>query len=135
MDYEFYVAGPLFNAYERAYQKQLATALSPLGRVFLPQEDVVQTSEERAIHDACLQALDQSRLVVANLSGQDVDSGTAFEVGYAAAQGKPIYAVRSELAFPCADRTSYPNLMLKYSVRLFPTVEALVQALSESDLL
>ncbi|NJK72536.1 MAG: hypothetical protein HC926_04370 [Synechococcaceae cyanobacterium SM2_3_60] len=77
--------------------------------------------------------IDQSEIVVANLSGVDVDSGTAFEVGYAYAKGKPIYGIRSELAIGLPDRTLYPNLMLRDSVQLFASIETLVTALRARD--
>ncbi len=128
LTYRFYVAGPLFNAYEQAFQAELEQALAKLGTTFLPQRDCPQTNPD-AIFASCIAGIDQSETIVANLSGVDVDSGTAFEVGYAYAKGKPIYGVRSELAIGLPDRTLYPNLMLRDSVQLFASIEALVAAL------
>jgi nucleoside 2-deoxyribosyltransferase len=42
-------------------------------------------------------AIAASQLVVAHLDGQEVDAGTASEVGYAAALGLPCVALRSDL--------------------------------------
>ena len=42
-------------------------------------------------------AIAGSQLVIAHLDGQEVDAGTAAEVGYAAALGLPCLAVRSDL--------------------------------------
>lgn len=42
-------------------------------------------------------AIRASELLLAQLDGQDVDSGTAAEVGYAAAHGKLCLAIRSDL--------------------------------------
>ena len=42
-------------------------------------------------------AIRGSRLLIAQLDGQEVDAGTAAEVGYAAALGLPCLAVRSDL--------------------------------------
>ncbi len=43
------------------------------------------------------EAIRGAQLVVAQLDGQEVDAGTASEVGYAAALGLPCLAVRSDL--------------------------------------
>lgn len=127
--YVFYVAGPLFNAYEQAYQAQLAEALSGLGNLFLPQVEIPSTADGPEVFERCRRGVERSRIVVANLSGVDADSGTAFEVGYAYALGKPIYGVRSELQFCYPDRTPYPNLMLKEAVILLPDIGTLVARL------
>ena len=42
-------------------------------------------------------AIAGAQLLVAHLDGQEVDAGTAAEVGYAAALGRPCLAVRSDL--------------------------------------
>jgi nucleoside 2-deoxyribosyltransferase len=42
-------------------------------------------------------AIAASQLLIAHLDGQEVDAGTASEVGYAAALGLPCLAVRSDL--------------------------------------
>ena len=41
-------------------------------------------------------AFDEADVVVAMLDGSDSDSGTALEVGYAMARGKPIVGVRTD---------------------------------------
>ncbi|HET9073748.1 MAG TPA: nucleoside 2-deoxyribosyltransferase [Solirubrobacteraceae bacterium] len=42
-------------------------------------------------------AIREADLLVALLDGQEIDSGTAAEVGYAAALGRPCFALRSDL--------------------------------------
>jgi nucleoside 2-deoxyribosyltransferase len=125
---DFYIAGPLFNTYEQAFQQELEQAVAGMGSTFLPQRDCPQTDPDR-IFTACIDGLSRSRMVVANLSGVDVDSGTAFEVGYAYALGKPIYGIRTELAVRLPDRVVFPNLMLRDSVQLFGSIAELVQAI------
>ncbi len=47
-----------------------------------------------AIYLACIEGIDSSDGVVANISpfrGPHMDPGTAFEIGYAIAQGKPVF--------------------------------------------
>jgi nucleoside 2-deoxyribosyltransferase len=125
-DTSFYIAGPLFNVYEQAFQAQIAAALAPFGSTFLPQRDIIPSGD---IFAQCCSGVAKSQIIIANLSGADTDSGTAFEVGYAYALGKPIYAIRSELAFKFLDRITYPNLMLKASTILLPSIEALLERL------
>jgi len=43
------------------------------------------------------QAIRGAQLVIAHLDGQEIDSGTAAEIGYGAALGLPVLAVRSDL--------------------------------------
>jgi len=43
------------------------------------------------------EAIAGAELVIAHLDGQEVDAGTAAEVGYAAARGLPCLALRSDL--------------------------------------
>ncbi len=42
-------------------------------------------------------AIESCRMLIAHLDGQEVDSGTAAEVGYAAGRGLPCVGVRSDL--------------------------------------
>jgi nucleoside 2-deoxyribosyltransferase len=43
------------------------------------------------------EAIRGAHVLIAHLDGQEIDSGTASEVGYAAALGRPCLAVRSDL--------------------------------------
>ncbi|MEO0803468.1 MAG: nucleoside 2-deoxyribosyltransferase [Cyanobacteria bacterium J06642_2] len=120
----------MFNVYERAFQRDLEQAIAPFGKTFLPQRDCPQDRPE-LIFSACVEGVRGSRIVVANLSGVDVDSGTAFEVGFAYALGKPIYGIRSEMEICLPDRVIAPNLMLKDAANIFATVSELAIALRE----
>ena len=118
----------MFNIYEQVFQQQIEAAVAELGTTFLPQRDCPQ--DEEKIFATCLEALTRSQCVVANLSGVDVDSGTAFEVGYAYAKGIPVFALRSEIAVQFPDRTIFPNIMLRDSVKvLAASIEELVDAI------
>jgi nucleoside 2-deoxyribosyltransferase len=59
-------------------------------------EDIVDPAEQGAwVYRANLRLIEQCDLVLADLNffrGAEPDSGTCFEVGYAVAQGKPVYA-------------------------------------------
>lgn len=98
-----YYAGPLFTKAERDWNEWLAAALEARGyQVALPQVQVTAfVTPERidfaGIFSACIEQIKAMDAVVAIFDGPDVDSGTAFECGYAYAIGKPIIGVRTDL--------------------------------------
>lgn len=98
-----YLAGPLFTHAELEFNRKLRDMLHEKGfAVFLPQEDAEDVKKEREhqnqeyIFQRCVEGVDASDLVVAVLDGVDVDSGTAWEIGYAYAKGKPIIGLRTD---------------------------------------
>jgi nucleoside 2-deoxyribosyltransferase len=98
-----YVAAPLFTHAELEYNRKLKDMLLKSGfSVFLPQEDAENAAEERErqnqedIFLKCVEGVDASDLIVAVLDGTDVDSGTAWEAGYAYAKGKPVIGLRTD---------------------------------------
>jgi nucleoside 2-deoxyribosyltransferase len=98
-----YLAGPLFTHAELEYNRKLKDTMIRKGfSVFLPQEDAEDAVEEREkqnqehIFKKCLEGVDSSDMVVAVLDGVDVDSGTAWEIGYAYARGKPVIGLRTD---------------------------------------
>ncbi len=60
-------------------------------------------------------AMDAADFVIAALDGQEVDSGTASEVGYAAGQGKLIYGYRSDLR-QSGELGVHVNLQVEYFI-------------------
>lgn len=98
-----YLAGPLFTHAELEYNLALKNMMSKKGfTVFLPQEDAEDAVAEREkqnqelIFKKCLEGVNTSDIVVAVLDGVDVDSGTAWEIGYAYARGKPVIGLRTD---------------------------------------
>jgi len=98
-----YIAGPLFNAHERAYLEQIADVLEKGGfKTFLPHRDIgvlgqITVEERTRIFYSDLEALDKSDICVALLTGPDHDSGTCAELGYCYAKGKPCYGVTDDI--------------------------------------
>ncbi len=128
-----YLAGPLFTAAERDFNVALARRLETLGhRVFLPQRDVPPVRgapRTRRLYDGCLRGLRASDVVVAVCDGATADDGTAWEIGYAVALGKSVYALRTDSRRARPDE--HVNLMIQESVTaLFPTVPRLLSALA-----
>jgi nucleoside 2-deoxyribosyltransferase len=62
-------------------------------------------------------AIDRCDLVLAVLDGVDVDSGTAAEIGYAFAKGKPILGYRGDFRLSADNEGSIVNLQVEYFIR------------------
>lgn len=99
-----YLAAPLFTQKERNWNRALATALGkflPGATVVMPQDfkTAGKYNDPRhygSLFRMCVDGVDRADAVVAVLEGMDVDSGAAWEMGYAYARGKPIIGVRTD---------------------------------------
>jgi nucleoside 2-deoxyribosyltransferase len=106
-----YIASPLGftesgrHYYEHVYLPTLATLVEPIDPwSFTSAEEVLEaqaTGRETELWMRVgrrnISAIRAADILVANLDGQEVDSGTASEVGYAAALGKRCFGLRSDL--------------------------------------
>ncbi len=126
-----YVAGPLFTQAEREYNEQLATLCESHGyRTFLPQRDGGLLKDDVAaqqIFEMDKKNIEDAHLIVANLDGADVDSGTAWEIGYAIAQGKKVIGIRTD--FRTLTSIARINPMIEQSVQLVTSVNELKEVL------
>ncbi len=112
-----YLAGPLFSVSERIFNRQLAAALTaaiPGAVVELPQDYKYHGKFNdkkffKQVYEACIAGVERADMIVAMLDGPSADDGTAFEVGYAIAKGKPVIGVRTDYR---ASQESGCNLML-----------------------
>jgi len=101
---KIYLSAPLFTQVERKWNRMLAAALEERiegAEVILPQDFKFSDSFNRPqdfpkLFRACVDSLEGADLVVAVLDGPDVDSGTAFEVGYAYARNIPVIGIRTD---------------------------------------
>ena len=132
--YRIYLAAPLFSEAERAYNAKLAALLTEnLFEVYLPQEagddsDTRGESEQNSLYHKNCSALDAADIVVAVIDGADADSGTAWEMGYASARGKPVIAVRTD--FRRIGHHEHVNLMLEQSAKVVTSAGDLLAALN-----
>ncbi|MBO4302243.1 nucleoside 2-deoxyribosyltransferase [Methanosarcinaceae archaeon] len=117
--YRIYLAGPLFSDAERSFNLFLKKELENAGfSVFLPQEDAEDTTDERnegglsSIFSRCSEGVASSDLIVAVLDGADVDSGTAWEIGYAYALQKPVIGLRTDFRI-CGAKEDVNLMILK----------------------
>jgi nucleoside 2-deoxyribosyltransferase len=127
-----FISAALFSAVEREYNARITEALLENGyEVFLPQrasdqvradnperpgEDLISHREliGRLTFDACLSGIESSDLLIALLDGTDVDSGTAWEIGYAYAKGIPVLGVRSDKR---TTQRGPVNIMIAYALK------------------
>jgi nucleoside 2-deoxyribosyltransferase len=136
---KIYLAGPLgfSEAGRYFYNREFIPQVQALGFVVLdpwaltPQSEVDAVanmpdgSERRAawrklnvkIASRNTTALDECDAVVAILDGVDVDSGTAAEIGYAFAKGKPIAGYRGDFRLSADNEGGTVNLQVEYFIR------------------
>jgi len=118
-----YVAGPLFSQAERQFLEQIVNTLSassgldPTKHFFLPHRDGGELGKglnRLDIFNLDIHHLNQASIIVALLDGQDVDSGTCIELGYAYASGKKIFGIITDFRSYCTNDSEphRPNLMV-----------------------
>jgi nucleoside 2-deoxyribosyltransferase len=136
-----YVASPLgFAASTRGYLVEVLAAVRGNGLACLdpwddPHGEIAQAFGEAAsvadadARSAALAAVDdavgrrnaellvEADGVLAILDGVDVDSGTAAEIGYAAARGIPIVGVRTDLRRTGENDGCHVNLQVEFFIR------------------
>lgn len=93
-----YVAGPLYTPGERSYLEQVCRICESCGfRTYLPHRDAGVAPADGSVTEPFFEqdkrALDECQIVVAVLNGADVDSGTAWEMGYAYARGAALVGI------------------------------------------
>ena len=94
-----YVAGPLFDEGERWWIEKVERLVVENGfATFLPHRDNPPKDQHNvaAIFANDRRGIDECDLVVASLNGLTTDDGTAWEVGYAFALGKPIIGLYTD---------------------------------------
>ena len=141
MTKKIYIAGPLFNTHEKGYLEKIAIELeSNEFECFLPHRDQKDVTEEELkqlnmsnatkekIFNNDLNALKTSDLTVALLTGQDIDSGTAAEIGYSYANKKPIIAIT-------ASERRFRNLFVEGMIdKTIDEIDILVDTIKSLDI-
>ncbi|MCX9082008.1 MAG: nucleoside 2-deoxyribosyltransferase [Candidatus Methanoperedens sp.] len=127
-----YLAAPLFREAECDFNRKLRNELISAGfDVFLPQEDSnnIKDNKDRQtiIFNKNLKGIENSDILVAVLDGADVDSGTAWEIGFAFAKGKSVLGLRTD--FRTLGREGTVNLMIERSVILCMSIPELLNHL------
>ena len=137
---KIYIAGPLFNAHERNYLELIASELEGSGyKCFLPHRDQsgiddtelegtnMSQSTKDKIFNADLTALKEADLTVALITGYDIDSGTAAEIGFTYANDRPIIAIT---AYERRFRNLFVDGMISKTVNAVDELPAAISAIS-----
>jgi nucleoside 2-deoxyribosyltransferase len=135
---QIYLAGPLFSKAERDFNIYLKDRLVEMGfKVFLPQVDGEDNLSSRmhekqmCIFENDIRGIDESDIILAVLDGgSDVDSGTAWEMGYAYARGKKVLGLKTD--FRTFGEEGIVNLMMEMSVEVLARdVEDILKVLED----
>ena len=102
-----YIAGPLFDDHEREYLEKIAQIVESYGiSTFVPHRDAGLvtgdfTFEKKVkVFDVDMEYLEPADIVITLLTGRDVDSGTAAEIGYAYKAGKRLIGISANTIKP-----------------------------------
>ena len=131
--YRIYFAAPLFSESERSYNAAIAELLrSHYFEISLPQDTgdnhaVRDRQEHVRIYNHNRRAIRDADIMVAIIDGADADSGTAWEMGYAAALKKRVIALRTD--FRMTGSHERVNLMLEQASRVVTDKNELLAAL------
>ncbi|MFZ2411633.1 MAG: nucleoside 2-deoxyribosyltransferase, partial [Candidatus Methanoperedens sp.] len=79
-----------------------------------------EKNRQEIIFNKNVAAIESSDIIVAVIDGTDVDSGTAWEIGYAFAKGKTITGLRTDFRTLGIEGTV--NLMIERSVILCTSI-------------
>ena len=132
-----FLAAPLFSEAERDFNSKVAKRLRDKGfQVWLAQESPFihkgTSKEKEKIYEEDISVLKACDVVVAILDGVEVNSGVAFEMGYAVALGKPVIGLKTDhRAF---SKLEHVNLMLEVPLmKLCFTLEEVLTELKTSS--
>ena len=130
-----YIAGPLFNEKEREFLEEIDAVCKAIGiSTYLPSQDggLLSDDNDGEVFQTDIDALNKADIVVASLNGTDVDSGTAFELGYAYAMGKKLFGLHTD--FRTFSPTSEVNLMILKSCVMCHSLKELDTVLRDVNL-
>lgn len=132
---KIFLAAPLFNQSERDFNEKVAKKLRENGfDVWMAQEAPFikegTLDEKKAIYEGDISALKTSDVVVAILDGKEVDSGVAFEFGYAKCLGKKIIGLKTD--YRAFSKIEEINLMLEVPIKKICTsIDEVVEMLNQ----
>ena len=129
-----YIAGPLFTEGDRWYLERIDNVCKRLGiATYLPHRDAgLCPSSEKNTRQFFLTDYENvisSDFMIAVLHGTDIDSGTAWEIGCAYANGKDIISIAEDIRI--AGIEANINLMISNSTNVVYTFEEMGKVLEQ----
>lgn len=129
-----YIAGKLCSEEERKFLEKLSKIAEELGfETFLPHRDVglVEGIEdiEKAFKGDIMNGFNDVSLVIADLNGLHIGSGTAWELGYAYAKGIPIIGIKEDESVE--EALDSLSAIIIYSTKIVDSLEKLKKKLEE----
>jgi len=111
-----YLAASVFSVFERENNSLLAKKLEENDyTVFLPQEVSPLKTEDglnmHHVYKQCRENIDSTDIVIAIVDGADIDSGVAWELGYAFAKNIPSLCIRTDIR---KSEDKGVNIMIEY---------------------
>ncbi len=95
-----YIAGPLALKQDREFLKKIDALCNSLDiNTFLPHRDVglwKNIEDTKRIAQADLRGFNNCNLLIANMNGFGISSGTAWEMGYAYAKNIPVIGIKTD---------------------------------------
>lgn len=136
-----YIAAPLFSEMEKDYIDKIVDIVSEKLELklwddfYIPHRDNDYDACEDKIHNTNIENLNNCDIMIAILDGKDVDSGTAFEIGYFESQNKIALGLLTDKR--SYDDTGELNLKLNamiygslnYGVNVFNDIDDLIDEL------
>lgn len=117
-----YIAGPLFTEGERYFLEKVEEVCSKKGfKTYLPHRDINQKLDSDTVFSNDIRLLDETDIIIAVLDGPDIDSGTAFELGYCYSKGKYLIGIKTDYRAMAFLNRKDPlsaeiNLMVRYAL-------------------
>ena len=95
-----YLAGPLCTEKQREYMEEIDSLCKELNlKTFLPHRDCglwKDISDTKRIAEGDLKGFEDCDILIANLNGFGISSGTAWEMGYAQAKGIKVIGLKTD---------------------------------------
>lgn len=128
-----YIAGPLFTPGDRIYLEEIDHLCKKCGyKTYLPHRDAglvpADGSSTLPFFEKDKKNLDNAEIILAVLNGNDVDSGTAWELGYAFAKNKILLGIYEDTRID--KPLAYFNIMITSSTKIFDNKKEIVAELT-----
>jgi len=107
-----YLSASLFSVAERDFNRRLGGALTKAGHEVILPQDFDQQGDQDDIFEKNTAAMRRADLILAVVDGPDVDSGVAWEMGFAYALNLPVAALRTDFRVRSETDGAAVNLML-----------------------